>query len=74
MLVGKLTGKKQFGRPSWVKYGANIKMNLNDIECDRMDWIHLALTYGPVACSCDHDIETSDSIKCGEFLYYQRDC
>jgi hypothetical protein len=40
ILVGKPGGKRPLGRPRrrWVD---NIKMNLREIEWDRMDWINL---------------------------------
>jgi hypothetical protein len=41
ILVGKLEGNRQLGRPKrrWVD---NIKMDLRDIVWDGMDWIDLA--------------------------------
>ena len=41
VLVGKLEGKRQLGRPRrrWVN---NIRMELQEVECGYMDWIGLA--------------------------------
>jgi hypothetical protein len=41
ILVGKPEGKISLGRPScrWVD---NIKMDLREIGCDGVNWIHLA--------------------------------
>jgi hypothetical protein len=41
VLVGKPEGNRPLGRhrPRWVD---NIKMDLNEIGWDSMDWIHLA--------------------------------
>ena len=41
VLVGKPEGKRPLGRPrqSWED---NIKMDLQEVECGRIDWIELA--------------------------------
>jgi len=41
VLVGKLEGKRQFGRPrrSWEDY---IKMDRQEVGCKSMEWIELA--------------------------------
>jgi hypothetical protein len=41
ILVGKPEGRRPLGRPRrrWI---GNIKMDLTEIGCDDMDWIHLA--------------------------------
>jgi hypothetical protein len=41
ILVGKPEGKRPLGRPRrrWVY---NIKMDLREIGCDGVDWIHMA--------------------------------
>ena len=41
VLVGKPEGKRPFGRP-WLRWEIYIKMNLQEVECGRMDWIKLA--------------------------------
>ena len=40
-LVGKPEGKRPLGRPRrrWVD---NIKMDLQEVGCGGMDWVHLA--------------------------------
>jgi hypothetical protein len=55
------------GRPRrrWVD---NIKMDLREIGWDGMDWIDLALGFGPVEGSCKHGNEPLGSIKCWEVL------
>jgi len=40
-LVGKLEGKRQLGRPS-RRWEDNIKIDLQEVGCDGMDWIGLA--------------------------------
>jgi len=39
--VGKPEGKRSFGRPS-RRWEDNIQMNLQEVECECMDWIELA--------------------------------
>jgi hypothetical protein len=41
VLVGKLEGRRQFGRP-WNRWEDNIKMDLQEVGCGSMDWIDLA--------------------------------
>ena len=41
VLVGKPEGKRPLGRPR-RKLEDNIKMNLQEMECEDMDWIELA--------------------------------
>ena len=41
VLVGKSEGKKPLGRPRH-KWEDNIKMDLQEVGCDGMDWIDLA--------------------------------
>ena len=42
VLVGKLEGRRPLGRPRsrWV---GNIRMDLQEVGCEYMDWIGLAL-------------------------------
>jgi len=40
VLVGKSEGKRLLGRPSWRRED-NIKMDLQEVECEVMDWIEL---------------------------------
>ena len=58
VLVGKPEGKRPLGRPRrrWV----DIRMDLQEVGCEYMDWIGLAQ---------DRQVaDTSGSVKCGEFL------
>ena len=41
VLVGKPEGTRSLGRPR-LKYKDNIKMDLHEVRCGGMDWIHLA--------------------------------
>jgi hypothetical protein len=40
-LVGKPEGKRPLGRPR-CKWENNIRMDLQEVRCGRMDWIGLA--------------------------------
>jgi hypothetical protein len=42
VLVGKPEGKRPLGRPS-CRWDFNIKLDLQEVECEGMDWIDLAL-------------------------------
>ena len=41
VLVGKSEGNRPLGRPR-LRWDYNIKMNLQEVGCGRMDWIELA--------------------------------
>jgi len=41
VLVGKPEGKRPLGRP-WRRWKDNIKMDLQEVGCEGMDWIELA--------------------------------
>ena len=41
ILVGKLEGKRPLGRPR-CRWENNIKMDLQEVGCEGMDWIELA--------------------------------
>jgi len=41
VLVGKLGGKRSFGRP-WRRWEGNIKMEIQEVGYGDMDWIDLA--------------------------------
>ena len=41
VLVGKSEGKRPLGKPRH-RWEANIKMDLQEVECGVMDWIELA--------------------------------
>jgi hypothetical protein len=40
-LVGKPEGKRPYGRPR-RRWDGNIKMNLQEVGCESMDWIEVA--------------------------------
>jgi hypothetical protein len=67
MLVGKLEGKGQLGRPR-LRWEDNIKMDLQETRRGGGDWPNL---YGSeleqVSATCKRGIERSSFIKCGEF-------
>jgi len=64
VLLGKPVGRRPLGRPRrrWVD---NIRMDLQEVGCEYMDWIGLAQDR-QVACECGN--EPSGTVKCGEFL------
>jgi len=41
ILVGKPEGKRPLGRPM-RRWEDNIRMNVREIGCEAVDWIHLA--------------------------------
>jgi len=41
VLVGKPEGKRPFGRPR-RRWEVNIKMDLQEVGCEGMDWVELA--------------------------------
>ena len=41
ILVGKPEGKRQLGRPR-RKWDDNIKMDIQDVRCEGMDWVDVA--------------------------------
>ena len=43
--MGKIEGKRPFGRPR-LRWGDNIKMDLQEVGCGGMDWIELAQDMG----------------------------
>jgi len=50
--------------------GENIKMGLNDIIWEVVDWIDVAQDRGQVVGCCEDGNEPSGSIKCGDFPSY----
>jgi hypothetical protein len=65
ILVGTPEWKLQLGRPR-RRWEDNIKMNLNKIGCDGVEWIDLALDREKLAISsCESSDEPTRSIKCG---------
>jgi len=67
VLVGKLEGKRQVGRPR-CRWEDNIKMDLQEVGCGDIDWIYLNQDMGEVAGICECGNEHSGSIKCREFI------
>ena len=49
-----------------------MKMDVQEVECECMDWIDVALGQGQVAGICKRGDEPSGSIKSGEFVDYLR--
>ena len=45
VLVGKYEGKKPLGRPR-PRWEDNIKMDLQEVGCEVVDWMHLAQDSG----------------------------
>jgi hypothetical protein len=66
-LVGKPEGKRPLGRPR-RRWENNVKVDLQELGCEFMDWIELAQDRGQVAGTCECGNEPSGSIKWGEFL------
>jgi len=58
VLVGKHEGKRPLGRPR-RKWEDNIKIDLQEVGCQGMDWIDV----GQVAGTCECGNGPSDSIK-----------
>jgi hypothetical protein len=65
-LVGKPEGERPLGRHR-RRWEDNIRMDLQEVGCEGMDWIGLAQDRR-VAETCECSNEPSGSIKCGEFL------
>jgi hypothetical protein len=72
VLVGKLEGKGQSGRTQH-RWEDNIKIYLNGIEREDVDWIYLPIQRRVVGC-CEHGDEHLVSIRCWKFLDYLNDC
>jgi len=63
VLVGKPEGKRPLGRPRH-RWEDNIKMDLQEVGCEDMNWIDL----GQVVDTCKCGNEPPVSIKVGHFL------
>lgn len=66
--MGKPEGNTSLGGPE-CRWGANIKTNLQEIGFEA-GTVYVSLW----ADSCECRDETLDSVKCGEFLDYRRNC
>ena len=60
---GNSEGRRPPGRPRH-RWEDNIKMDLQEVGCGDMDWIHVA----QYSDTCDCGNNPSGSIKCGEFV------
>jgi len=72
VLVGKPEGKRPLGKPR-CRWEGNIKVDMQEVGCwawTGMIWLRL----GKMAGSCKCVNEPSDSIICGEFLVWLRNC
>jgi len=67
VLVGKPEGRRPLGRPRriWVD---NIRIDLQEVGCGYMDWIGLAQDRDRWRMLVSAVMNTSGSVKCGEFL------
>jgi hypothetical protein len=66
-LVGKPEGKRPLGRPRH-RWEDNIKMDLQKVGCEDMDWIDLAHDRDSWRSILSGGNEPSGFIRCGEFL------
>ena len=66
-LVGKPDGMGPLGRPRH-RWEDNMKMNLQEVECEGYGLDRAGLGEGQMAGICECGNEPSGSIKCGEFL------
>ena len=64
VLVGKPEGKRPLGRPRH-RWENNIKMDLQEVDCEGMDWIDVAQDRDRWLVDA---VMNLGSIKCGEFL------
>jgi hypothetical protein len=70
ILVGNPEGKRPPARP-WHRWEDNIKMDLQEVGREEIEWIHLAQNEGsPFECGN----EPPNSINCREFLDKLRTC
>ena len=65
--MGKPEGKRLLGIPR-RRWEDNIKLDLQEVICEAMDWKELALDMDRLAGTCEFGNEPSGSVKCGEFL------
>jgi hypothetical protein len=71
ILVGKHEGKRPLVRPrhEWVY---NIKMDLQEVGYERMDWIEVSEDRDGWLSVVNSVMNFSGSIKCGEIVEYLR--
>ena len=69
--MGNPQGKRPLGRPRH-RWEDNIKLDLQEVGCGSMDWIHLAQDRDRWGGTCECGNEPLVSIKCGEYLDYFR--
>jgi hypothetical protein len=62
VLVGRPEGNRPLGRPR-CRWANNIKMDLEEVLWEGMDWIDLAQDREKVAEACEYGNEPSGSIK-----------
>ena len=67
VLMGKPEGKRPLERPR-RRWENNIKMDLQEVECEGMDWIGLAQDGVRWRGTCECGNELLGSIKCRDFL------
>jgi len=67
VLVGKPEGKRPLGRPR-RRWEDNIKMDLQEVGCEGMNWIELVEDRDRCRTVVNAVMNLLDSIKCGKFL------
>ena len=65
--MGKHEGKRPLGRPI-RRWEDNIKMDLEEVGCEGVDWIELAQDRDRWRAVVNAVIKLRGSIKCGELL------
>ena len=65
--MGKPEGKRPLGRPR-RRWEDNIKVDLQEVGCEGMDWIDLAEDRDRWAGTCECGDEPLVCMKCGGFL------
>ena len=65
--MGKPEGKRPLGRPR-RRWEDNIKMDLQEVGCEGMNWIELVEDRDRCRTVVNAVMNLLDSIKCGKFL------